>query len=126
MTASFFGLDCLEHAGLLKDLQETPACLVTDGVSTDLGRTNYSCAFCGIGDSGQVVETKDNTKSSVPENPEGVIALRHCQLNVLKKISEEIIDGRYHPSCTYDILPILKGLRSEEPMIVDRLHQVAA
>lgn len=76
MADMFHGLDCLEHAGVLDDLQETPACLLADGVSPDLSRTNYSCAFCGIGDSGLVEETRDSTKSLLPENAEGVIALK--------------------------------------------------
>lgn len=66
-------LPTIPHAGVLEDLATMPAYVMPDHHDGHPANGLFSCCFCGVGDSGQVVihETKRNAAEQAPPLPVG-------------------------------------------------------
>lgn len=70
-------LTTIEHLGFLPDVVETPGFLLRDGSPTVAA--NYSCAFCGVGDSGTA--TTEPLVASPQAGPEMGIGLLQVEVD---------------------------------------------
>lgn len=68
-------VDTIPHAGALEDLHTLPAYLAPDHGTTHPTTGRYSCAFCGVGDSG-LVASEDVPDSSWDEFAAGAIQVQ--------------------------------------------------
>ena len=68
-TPQFAQIPTIEHAGELEDLEEMPPWVMPHHEVGHPQTGRYSCAFCGVGDSGFLMPKKSNLVAEAPSGP---------------------------------------------------------
>lgn len=87
LNESLPALPTIEHTGLLEDLSETPACLLTEPAESSGLAGSFSCSFCGVGDSG-VESSRERAPGPAPSSAAFIASAGFLKLELLGRSLE--------------------------------------